>query len=456
MSATLAILPPSHVNLLRLVQFATLEAWAYDAIFSPLKSRPKFPTIALGEVIAQRKGFIRIDDAQTYKRCRVQWRGQGVEMRDEIIGTKIKTKSQQVCRAGDFLVAEIDAKMGGFGIVPAELEGAVVSSHYFLFEVDDSRLNRDYLALYLRTEYFQQQVQSTGSTNYSAIRPHHVLGYRLPLPSLAEQERIVAKHRVAMAEAEAAEARAREYEQQAASFLETSLGLKAQSAKTKLTAAKLYFARFASLERWALSDESKQTKANYPLVTLGSLLVLVQYGLSEKARKEPTSVPLLRMNNVCDGELDFTNLKFLTGKPSNYADCLLRKGDILFNRTNSKELVGKTAVFLAEGDFVFASYLIRLRLNPSLAEPRFINYVFNSPFCRSQIDTISRQALGQANMNSKELRALMFPLPPLPEQERIVTQLDHLRAQARTARATAAASREAAATAFHAALFAQD
>ena len=149
--------------------------------------------VSLGDVVSHRKEFIQIDDLTTYKRCRVQLHAQGVVLRDEIAGALIKTKSQQVCRKDEFLVAEIDAKMGGFGIVPESLEGAVVSSHYFLFVPDRSRLEPAFLRYYSMTPAFREQVTARGSTNYAAIRPSHVLAYTTPLPTLNEQRRIVAR-----------------------------------------------------------------------------------------------------------------------------------------------------------------------------------------------------------------------------------------------------------------------
>lgn len=147
----------------------------------------------LGEVIRQRKSFITIDDDATYKRCRVQTSARGVVLRDAVSGAEIKTKKQQICRAGDFLVAEIDAKAGGYGLVPSSLEGAVVSSHYFLFEVDEAKLDREYLSWFSRTGRFFEQVRAVGSTNYAAIRPGSVLQYTMPIPPLPEQHRIVAR-----------------------------------------------------------------------------------------------------------------------------------------------------------------------------------------------------------------------------------------------------------------------
>lgn len=152
-----------------------------------------WPRVALGEVVRHRKEFVTIDDDRLYRRCRVQTSARGVVLRDTLQGLDIKTKTQQVCRGGEFLVAEIDAKMGGYGLVPPELDGAIVSSHYFLFTADEKRLNRAYLAWYAKTPEFFAQVQAVGSTNYAAIRPSHVLGYSIPLPPLEQQRRVVAR-----------------------------------------------------------------------------------------------------------------------------------------------------------------------------------------------------------------------------------------------------------------------
>lgn len=146
----------------------------------------------LGDVAAHRNEFFDIDELEEYKRCRVRLHAQGVELRDRVPGALIETKAQQRCRPADFLVAEIDAKAGGYGIVPETLDGAFVSSHYFLLEADRRVLDPRFLGYVGRSRYFAEQVKARGSTNYAAIRPSHVLGYKIPLPPLAEQQRIVA------------------------------------------------------------------------------------------------------------------------------------------------------------------------------------------------------------------------------------------------------------------------
>jgi type I restriction enzyme S subunit len=102
-------------------------------------------TVPLSEFLTQRKEFFTIDDFTRYKRARVKLHGKGIVLRDEVDGAEVKTKDQQAARTGELLVAEIDAKVGGFGIVPPELNRAIVSSHYFLFEINEQKCLREWL-----------------------------------------------------------------------------------------------------------------------------------------------------------------------------------------------------------------------------------------------------------------------------------------------------------------------
>ncbi|MBP9819170.1 restriction endonuclease subunit S [Candidatus Woesebacteria bacterium] len=151
----------------------------------------------LGDFFKQRKGFIQIEDTKEYKRCRLQVRARGIVLRDIVPGSKIKTKKQQVCLAGDFVVAEIDAKVGGFGFIPNELDGSIVSSHYFIFEIDESTVLAEYFALIIKLEAFQSKFRARGSTNYAAIRPHDFLNIDVEIPNPTKQTEIVNKYKKA-------------------------------------------------------------------------------------------------------------------------------------------------------------------------------------------------------------------------------------------------------------------
>lgn len=181
-----------------------------------------WPLVPLGRVVEHRKEFIVIDDQTMYRRPRVQLHAQGIVLRDVVTGAEIKTKKQQIARAGEFLVAEIDAKVGGFGVVPKDLDGAIVSSHYFLYSHKPEVLDNEYLGWFVRTRAFRDQVEAQGTTNYAAIRPDDVLGYEIPLPSLSEQRRVVARIEELSAKVQEARKLQRESEHAISAFVAAS------------------------------------------------------------------------------------------------------------------------------------------------------------------------------------------------------------------------------------------
>ncbi|MCZ0936801.1 MAG: restriction endonuclease subunit S, partial [Gemmatimonadetes bacterium] len=131
---------------------------------------------------------------------------------------------------------------------------------------------------------------------------------------------------------------------------------------------------------------------------------------------------VLRMGNIQDGMLNLDNLKYLPPDHPEFPRLLLTAGDLLFNRTNSAELVGKTAVYRGRPNpCSFASYLIRVRLlRPHLSQ--VVANALNGPHGRAWVASVVSQQVGQANVNGTKLRAFPFPLPPETEQEEIVRQ----------------------------------
>ena len=146
----------------------------------------------------------------------------------------------------------------------------------------------------------------------------------------------------------------------------------------------------------------------------------IRYGSSSKTNDDETGVPILRMGNIVDGSLDYSKLKYLPNDHKEFPALLLADGDLVFNRTNSAELVGKTAVYRDKGKATsLASYLIRVKLLSGL-EPNFVAFIINSAIGKSWIKSCVSQNVGQANVNGTKLKAFVIPVPSSEEQAEIV------------------------------------
>jgi len=128
------------------------------------------------------------------------------------------------------------------------------------------------------------------------------------------------------------------------------------------------------------------------------------------------------MGNIQVGELDLSDLKFIQ-RDSEIDGLMLKDGDLLFNRTNSPELVGKSAVFHSDQPVTFASYLIRVRFAPAVAEPDFVNLWINSAWGKEWARLTKTDCVSQSNINGSKLGLLAVPLPPIAEQREIVKRV---------------------------------
>jgi type I restriction enzyme S subunit len=158
---------------------------------------------------------------------------------------------------------------------------------------------------------------------------------------------------------------------------------------------------------------------SYTLATIGTVATILEYGTSKKAAIAAEGVPVLRMGNIQDGCLTVEDLKYCP-VDREIERLILRDGDLLFNRTNSPELVGKTAVFHERAKMTFASYLIRVRFDPEVADPNFVNYWLNSAWGRAWAWRVKTDGVSQSNINGTKLGAMPLPLPPIEEQHQIV------------------------------------
>lgn len=189
----------------------------------------------------------------------------------------------------------------------------------------------------------------------------------------------------------------------------------------------------------ALLDESKAAlfdelfvDQNWPIGRVRELLVSSSYGSAKKAGASGR-LPMLRMGNISyEGRLDTTDLKYVDLADNEVEKYTVQRGDVLFNRTNSRERVGKTAMYDLDADMAYAGYLIRLRVKPD-HRPEYLAAFMNTARTKSVLRSMAKSIVGMANINAKEVGNMKLPIPSLEAQDDFVDRarsIDHARALA--------------------------
>ena len=164
----------------------------------------------------------------------------------------------------------------------------------------------------------------------------------------------------------------------------------------------------------------------YKIGRIGDVVCDVHYGTSKKATDDG-EYTYLRMNNITySGELDLNDTKRISLPDKELAGCIVRKGDVLFNRTNSRDLVGKTCSFKLDEPMIIGGYIIRLRMKGSVL-PEYLSTFLNLESSKKMLFALAKGAVGQANINAQEVQAIEIIIPPMEEQvlfQRIVEQSD--------------------------------
>ncbi|MFQ1786770.1 restriction endonuclease subunit S [Aeromonas veronii] len=159
---------------------------------------------------------------------------------------------------------------------------------------------------------------------------------------------------------------------------------------------------------------------DWDVLPLGKLVRSVEYGSAAKSDVRG-AVPVLRMGNLQGGKIDWSDLVY-TDDIDEINKYTLQPGDVLFNRTNTIDLVGKTSIYEGGRPAIFAGYLIRINVVPDLLDSRFLNYILNTEFSRKYSAKVLSVAVGQANINGQKLKTYPIPLPPTKTEQEDIAQ----------------------------------
>lgn len=276
-------------------------------------------------------------------------------------------------------------------------------------------------------------------TTFTAIKKSHFTDIVVPLPPLELRERITTtldtmtvRRRSSIFHVLAARRAAERLRQ--AILVAACIGRLSEDWRERnpdVVSAECALGEHTSIRRRPVSREQAvdldlpDLPASYIVSTVGDAAMTIEYGTSQRCNAE-SGVPVLRMGNIQDGALTLSDLKYcaLDGEIERL---LLQDGDLLFNRTNSPELVGKSAVFHHTDEVMsFASYLIRVRFDENIALSDYVNYWLNSAWGRSWAQLAKTDGVSQSNINGSKLALMPLPIPPLEEQRVIVERASQM------------------------------
>jgi restriction endonuclease S subunit len=388
--------------------------------------------------------YIRITDINEY----------GI-LSDELGATAATIEKRYVLQDDDLLIARSGNTVGKTylhktAIYPYQ---CFYAGYLIRFRFNRTVVLPEYVFAITQLPYYKDWVRAirraAGQPNINA---QEYSSFPIPLPPLTIQEEISAQLQVAYKAKQFKESAARRQLEQVDDVLLDEFGIKRKLKLPSKLENRIFNSRLHELtgRRWdpnhsySMRTFLKEVRSClFPIHKLKDSLAWVQYGISERATAEVVGVPMLRMLNLQDGDWDISNLKYIAKDERERQPYLLNHGDILFNRTNSKELVGKCNVFNLPGEYVFASYLMRVRLRDnSELRPEYVVAYLGSSLGRIQIDAVSRQIAGMSNINAEEVRDLLIPIPPRSVQDRICMRVAETRQRAVELRTQAATELE--------------
>lgn len=303
----------------------------------------------------------------------------------------------------DILFVRSSLKRDGIGqccVVTDIQEPAIYDCHLIRITPDNSKADALFLGYYfLSSRGKEDLIARSRTTTMTTINQKTLIETELVLPPIAEQ-RAIAHVLRALQKASGARRKELQLERERKAALMRHLfthGTRGEARKT---------------------TEIGKLPESWEVASLGTVATQAQYGLSLRGNKTGT-YPILRMNSLSDGGIDTSDLQYVELNAEILRSFKLNKGDLLFNRTNSFELVGKTGLFEAEGDYVFASYLVRVSVNADSAVPAFINEYLNSSTTQRRLKMMASRAVSQSNISASKLKGFTIPLPSLDEQEEI-------------------------------------
>lgn len=284
----------NHNKYLSTVPFHELFNWSVLYLTNAkIGFTTAYPMVRIGDFIKRNRTSITIIDKEEYVRVKIKTHNGGVERREKknVLGKNIGTKKQYVISEGQFIISKIDARNGAMGIVPKELNGAVVTQDFLPYDIDTDIIMPQYFVLVSTTKPFLDFCQScsSGTTNRQRIDEEQFLDIKIPVPTLEEQDNIVSLYYNKIEESKETEREVEEIETEMRKWLMASLGISVNDAiRNKCN---LQFVRYRNLIKWSIEDIMRSDNysfdhAKYEVVKIGDVIMSFEGGKTPSTKRK--------------------------------------------------------------------------------------------------------------------------------------------------------------------------
>lgn len=357
------------------------------------------------------------------------------------LATEAPSRARQIVHTGDTVFSTVRPYLKKIGYIEPSLDGEIASTGFCVIR-PAAGVSPRYIHYVVTSSWFIDEVSGQQyGVSYPAVRSENILGIEIPLPPMEEQQRIALRVEECLGRLSRSRESLKRAAAQCADYKHAVVDL-AVSGRLISPQADWLTAVQTDL-RLISENRPSRTSARRPfplepaeadfaiphhwsVVSVDQLSTKIQYGTSVRTidAPGPGNVPVLRMGNIQDSHVVMDKIKYLPMETPGIPELMLKDGDLLFNRTNSAELVGKSAIYREHlGPATFASYLIRCQFVDHVI-PEWVNLVINSSIGRSYVTSVVSQQVGQANVNGSKLARMPIPFPPVREQEHILAAVN--------------------------------
>ncbi|MBH0358173.1 restriction endonuclease subunit S [Bacillus toyonensis] len=407
----------------------------------------------IGDFLIRSKDITIINDNECYQRVTVRMHHKGVVQRDKVLGSKIKTKRQYLVKSGQFIMSRIDARHGAFGIIPDDLDGAIITGDFLAFDIDTNKVNLEYFTdLTKSTQFIQFCIDSsTGTTNRKRLKEELFLAFEIEVPNKEKQDKIINKintFKVAYVNLET-ELKQKEIlvGQLKDSILRDAIQGKLVQQDENDEPAIVLLERIKEAKEQLIKEKKIKKEKPLPQITdeekpfdppngwewvrLGDIIYSTDAGKSPKCIDESVEGDkwgVIKTTAIQKNDFIETQNKVL---PQNFAisdSYVIKKGDVLITRAGPKNRVGIVCyVDEITKNLILSDKTIRFSLPDNLIFNRYISLALNSPLIRPFIESkMTGMAESQVNISQNNMRLFCIPLPPLVEQVRISEKINQL------------------------------